>query len=173
MRAALIDTSAIAHNVRHVKKLAGVPEFIAVVKADGYGHGAARTGRAAIEGGATRIGTADLDEALALIRDRIATVPILAWLHSSTDPFAEAAAAGIEIGVSSVAQLDAAANAFRNGRPTTVHIKVETGLGRGGAAPAEWPALFAHAHRYQDTGRVRVLGLFSTASLDASPWISS
>jgi alanine racemase len=164
VREALIDTSAIAENVRHLKRTAGVAEFIAVVKADGYGHGAERAARAAIAGGATRIGTADLDEALTLIHAGITEVPLLAWLHTSTEGFEEAAAAGIEIGVSSLKQLDAAASAARNGRPVAVHIKLETGLGRGGAAPDTWPVLFAQARRQQDDGRIHVVGLFSHLS---------
>ena len=69
MREAQIDVGAIASNVRHLKRLTGV-EVIAVVKADGYGHGAARAALAALEGGATRLGVADIDEALQAVELR-------------------------------------------------------------------------------------------------------
>src|SRR5439155_1127157 len=66
LRRARIDAGAIADNVRVLRAAAGTPEFLAVVKADGYGHGAATAARAALEGGATWLGVADPEEALAL-----------------------------------------------------------------------------------------------------------
>ncbi|MGP6176273.1 alanine racemase [Microbacterium sp. A196] len=163
MREAIIDTSAIIANVRHLMQIAGTAEFIAVVKADGYGHGALRAARAAVAGGATRIGTADLGEALALAGHGL-EVPLLAWLHPPGRSFEDAAAASIEIGISSHQQMEASASAATGRRPTGIHLKLETGLGRGGAAPAEWPALFARAKQLENTGLVRVLGLFSHLS---------
>ncbi|HWT34508.1 MAG TPA: alanine racemase, partial [Microbacterium sp.] len=77
-REAVIDTSAISDNVRHLRRLTGV-EVIAVVKADAYGHGAARAATAALAGGASRLGVAEIPEALALRRAGI-DAPILAWL---------------------------------------------------------------------------------------------
>src|SRR5690606_8211662 len=62
-REALIDTGAISANVARLKAHSGGGEFIAVVKANGYGHGAAIAARAAIAGGATRLGVADLEAA--------------------------------------------------------------------------------------------------------------
>ncbi|MFT4212963.1 MAG: alanine racemase, partial [Microbacterium sp.] len=62
MREATIDVAAIEANVRQLRRLVGV-EVIAIVKADGYGHGAARTAAAALAGGATRLGVADIGEA--------------------------------------------------------------------------------------------------------------
>lgn len=164
MREAVIDTAAITENVRHLKQIAGTSEFIAVVKADGYGHGALRAARAAIDGGATRIGTADLDEALSLANAGLREVPLVAWLHWRGSRFEDAAAAGIELGIGSHEQLEAAAGVAREGRPTGIHLKLETGLGRGGAAPADWPALFARAAELEQGGRVRVTGLFSHLS---------
>ncbi|MGO1543233.1 MAG: alanine racemase [Gulosibacter sp.] len=162
-RRALIDTAAISSNVAHLKQLAGVEEFIAVVKADGYGHGAIRAARAAIAGGATRIGVADIDEALALVRGGIVNVPVLAWLHAPGACFADALSAGIELGIVSVTQLEAVAEASTAGR-AAIHLKVETGLGRGGAAPAEWAALFRRARELEQAGRLEVVGMFSHLS---------
>lgn len=162
MREAQIDVGAIAGNVRHLKRLTGV-EVMAVVKADGYGHGAARSARAALEGGATRIGVADIDEALALRRAGI-MAPILAWLHAPGASFAAAAEAGIEIGVSSFDQLQAAAAAASMDRPTAIHLKLETGLARNGIAPEDWHMVFAETARLERIGRLRVVGLFSHLS---------
>ncbi len=162
MREALIDVGAIAANVRHLRRLTE-SEVIAVVKADGYGHGAVRSARAALEGGARRLGVADVTEALALRRAGI-DAPILAWLHAPGASFDEAAALGIELGVSSFDQLLAAAAAAPAGRPTGIHLKVETGLGRNGIAPADQRVVFAEAARLERIGRVRVIGIFSHLS---------
>jgi alanine racemase len=162
MREALIDVSAITANVRHLRRLTD-SEVIAVVKADGYGHGAVRSAVAALEGGASRLGVADVAEALALRRAGI-DVPLLAWLHAPGASFVEAAAHGVELGISSFDQLLAAAAAASADRPVDVHLKVETGLGRNGVAPADWRTVFAEAARLERIGRLRVVGIFSHLS---------
>lgn len=162
MREALIDTAAISENVRHLRRLTE-SEVIAVVKADGYGHGAVRSAVAALDGGATRLGVADITEALALRRAGI-DAPILAWLHAPGASFAEAAAVGIELGISSFDQLQAAAAAASAERAVGVHLKVETGLGRNGIAPADLPVVFAEAARLERIGKLRVVGVFSHLS---------
>lgn len=165
-REAVIDVGAIEHNVRH---LAGLTEseVIAVVKADGYGHGAERSGRAALAGGAARLAVADIPEALQL-RDAGIDAPVLAWLHAPGTDFAAAAAARIELGVSSLEQLRAAARAGSTDRPVTVQLKVETGLGRNGIAPADYGAVFAEAAEYERQGVIQVLGIFSHLSNTSS-----
>ncbi|MDX2377230.1 alanine racemase [Microbacterium sp. LRZ72] len=163
MREAVIDTSAIAANTRHLRRLAGVDELIAVVKADGYGHGAVRAARAALEGGATRLGVADIGEALALRRAGI-VAPVVAWLHAPGVSFAEAAVCDIEIGVSSFDQLLQAADAASIDRPVSVHLKIETGLSRNGIAPEDQPVVFAEAARLERLGKVRVVSIFSHLS---------
>lgn len=162
MREATIDIGAIEDNVRHLRRLVGV-EVLAVVKADGYGHGAARTAAAALAGGATRLGVADVAEALALRRAGI-DAPILAWLHAPGATFGEAVEHGVEIGVSSLEQLNAAAAAATGERPATVQLKLETGLGRNGIAPGTDRVVFAEAARLERLGRIRVLGIFSHLS---------
>ncbi len=162
MREALIDVDAIADNVRHLRRLTQTP-VIAVVKADGYGHGAVRAARAALAGGAERLGVADLAEAFAL-RDAGVEAPIVAWLHAPGTDFTRAVAQNIELGVSSFAQLQDASAAASAGRPAVVHLKVETGLGRNGIEPAEWPRVASEAARLERIGRLRVLGVFSHLS---------
>ncbi|WP_296195472.1 alanine racemase [uncultured Microbacterium sp.] len=161
LREAVIDTDAIADNIRHLGRLTGT-EIIAVVKADGYGHGAVRAARAALAGGASRLGVAGVDEALALRRAGI-DAPILAWLHGPDTSFAEPVRLGIEIGVSSMDQLQRVADAVP-GRVAGVHLKIETGLSRNGVAPADWPAVVSEAARLERVGRIRVIGLFSHLS---------
>lgn len=162
LREATIDTGAIAANVRHLRRLTDA-EVIAVVKADGYGHGAVRSAAAALEGGATRLGVADVGEALALRRAGI-DAPVLAWLHAPGATFGEAAAQGIELGISSIDQLLSAAAAGSSTRAVGVHLKLETGLGRNGIAPADYAVVFAEAARLERIGKIRVIGIFSHLS---------
>lgn len=162
-REATIDLGAIADNVRHFRRLTDA-EVIAVVKANGYGHGAAETAIAALAGGATRLGTATLDESFALRRAGI-TAPLVAWLHEPGRRFDDAVEAGIEIGVSSLEQLLAAADAA----PASVHLKVDTGLSRNGVAAEHLDQVLAEAARLERIGRIRLVGMFSHlsgASLD-------
>jgi alanine racemase len=162
LREAVIDVGAITANVRHLRRLTD-SEVIAVVKADGYGHGAVRSAVAALEGGASRLGVADVGEALALRRAGI-TAPIVAWLLAPGASLVEAADAGIEFGISGMDQLLRAAAASTAERPTGVHLKLETGLGRNGVAPEDWRTVCAEAARLERIGRVRVIGLFSHLS---------
>lgn len=110
LRLATIDLAAVRHNVSTVKSLVGDAEVMAVVKANGYGHGAVEVARAALSAGATWLGVADVDEAVVL-REAGLTAPILAWLHDADPHFDVALRYGIDVGVSSVAQLEAAAAA--------------------------------------------------------------
>lgn len=162
MREATIDVGAIEDNVRHLRRLTE-SEVIAVVKADGYGHGAVRSAVAALAGGATRLGVADIAEAIALRRAGI-DAPIVAWLHAPGTSFVEAASHGIELGISSFEQLLAAAAAASADRPVAVHLKLETGLSRNGIAPADQRVVFAEAARLERIGRLRVVALFSHLS---------
>jgi len=159
MREAVIDLGAISANVEFLRAAAGVDAMV-VVKADGYGHGAVPAARAAVEGGAGWLGTADLDEALALRAAGI-TTPILAWLHEADADFAAAIEAGVDVGVSSLEQLEALAAA--PGR-AEVQLKVDTGLGRNGATAAEWPLLVAAAAAHERAGRLHVRGVWSHLS---------
>ncbi len=161
-REATIEVDAIADNVRHFRRLTGV-EVIAVVKANAYGHGAAGAAVAALAGGATRLGVAEIPEALDLRRQGI-RAPIVAWLHAPGERFEQAAAEHVEIGISSYDQLVAAAAAAQVDRPLGVHLKLETGLSRNGIAPEDWGRVLAEAARLERIGRLRVTGLFSHLS---------
>ena len=86
---------------------------MAVVKANAYGHGAVECARAALAGGADWLGVADLTRRVAAAGCRASTRPLLAWLHDPDADFAPAIEAGVDIGVSSLAQLEAVAAARR------------------------------------------------------------
>ncbi|WP_425843998.1 tRNA (adenosine(37)-N6)-threonylcarbamoyltransferase complex ATPase subunit type 1 TsaE [Agrococcus sp. TSP3-2-1] len=148
-----VDAVVIAANVRVLAARVGVP-VLGVVKAEGYGHGALVSARAMLEGGAAMLGVVDLAEAVAL-RDAGIEAPLLAWLHGPRTDFRIAARRGIEVAVSSIAQLEAAADAG-----ATIHLKVDTGLGRNGVARGDRAAALARATELV-RGGARVRGLMS------------
>lgn len=165
-REATVELEAIAENTRHFRRLTGT-EVIAVVKANAYGHGAAASAVAALSGGATRLGVAEIAEALELRRAGI-TAPIMAWLHAPDERFEQAAANRIEVGISSFDQLEAAAAAAGVNDPVGVHLKLDTGLSRNGVTEAAWGRVLAEAARLERIGRIRIVGLFSHLA-NASP----
>ncbi|CAN3127520.1 alanine racemase [Mycobacterium sp. smrl_JER01] len=157
----VVDLDAIAHNVAVLREHAGSAAVMAVVKADGYGHGAAEVARAALAAGAAEIGVATLGEALALRRDGI-TARVLAWLHPPGTDFAPALSAGIDLAVSSERQLADLLDAVtRTGVTADVTVKVDTGLNRNGVSPADYPAVVDALWRAVSDGAVRVRGLMS------------
>ena len=125
---AVVDLDAVVHNVQVLREHAGSAAVMAVVKADGYGHGATRVARAALRAGAAELGVATIAEALELRRDGI-TAPVLAWLHPPGVDFASALAADIQIGISSTRQLDEVLEAVRR-TGTTAQLTVEVDTGR-------------------------------------------
>lgn len=156
-----VDLSAIRANVAELRARAGRAEVMAVVKADGYGHGLVPAARAAQAGGATWLGTAVLAEALML---RAAGVDgrLMAWLAAPGERWADALAADIDVSASAGWALDEIADAARaTGRVARVHLKVDTGLGRSGATTADWPALVDAALKAQAEGVLEVVGLWS------------
>lgn len=158
---ATIDLDALAHNVAVVRGRAGGTPVMAVVKADGYGHGAVPIARAMLAAGVRELGVCTLHEALEL-RSAGIDEPILSWLHSPDADFAPAIEADIELGVSTTRHLLAVAEAGRRlGVAATVTIKVDTGLNRNGVNAEDWPELLASAVKQQAAGHVRVRGVFT------------
>jgi alanine racemase len=159
--AAVVDLAAIRHNVGVLREHAGDAGVMAVVKADAYGHGLLPCARAALDGGAAWLGVALLAEGLAL-RAAGVTAPVLAWLTVPGDRYAEAIAAGIDVGVSAPwALAEVAAAAAAAGRPARVQLKVDTGLGRNGVPLDAWPDLLDATLKLQAEGVLRLTGVFS------------
>ncbi|WP_432080244.1 alanine racemase [Streptomyces sp. WAC 04229] len=160
-----IDLAALRSNVRALRERAPGAALMAVVKADGYGHGAAPCARAAVEAGATWLGTATPQEALALRAE--AGLPddvrIMCWLWTPGGPWREAVEAGLDVSVSALwALTEVTAAARLAGRPALVQLKADTGLGRGGCQPgADWEELVRQALRAEAEGLLRVTGLWS------------
>jgi len=163
LRRAIVDTSALTANAAHVAAVVAPAAVMAVVKADGYGHGATEVARAALAGGATWLGVADVDEALALRAEGI-DAPVLAWLHGDDPDFTIAVAHDVTLGISTRTQLERAADAGSPAHPARVHLKVDTGLGRNGIQRSDWAAVFEAAREAEASGRLVVEGLFSHLS---------
>lgn len=164
-----IDLAAITANTRQLAAIAPTSQLMAIVKADGYGHGILPAASAALAGGARWLGCAYLHEALTL-RDAGIDAPILAWLHTPADPLEVALDAGIDLGISSLTQLDRALSAGSRQRPVRAHLKADTGLTRNGARPEQWQQLCRAAARAQDAGTLELIGIFShLAASDLGP----
>ncbi|WP_248838726.1 alanine racemase [Frankia sp. AgKG'84/4] len=166
---AAVELDAVRDSVAALAARAGSAATMAVVKADGYGHGMIPCARAALDGGATWLGTAFLDEALALRAAGI-TVPLLCWLAAPGERYGAAIDAGIDVSASAPWALrEIAAAARATGRPARVHLKVDTGLGRAGSTPADWPALCDAAAVLRAEGLIETFGVWSHLAFADSP----
>jgi alanine racemase len=130
-----ISASAIAHNVRALKAVVGDSLFCAVVKANGYGHGAELAAKAALVGGADMLAVAIIDEGIEL-RESGVTAPILLLAEVPPDTIVAALENGLTLTVGSIDGARAAvARAEAFGGRHRVHVKVDTGMHRMGVAP--------------------------------------
>ena len=159
-----IDLDAIRHNAAALTPPGAA--LMAVVKADGYGHGAAPVARAALEAGATWVGVALVEEGMAL-RDAGIDAPIL--VTSEVPPGSEAIAIAARLTPTLYSDVGLArlAEAAR-GAPIAVHVKVDTGMHRVGVWPPE--AAPAFAERVVRAG-LDVEGLwthFASSEIDAA-----
>jgi alanine racemase len=166
---ARIDLDAIRANVGTLAERAGNAAVMAVVKADGYGHGMVPSARAALEGGASWLGVAMADEAREL-RGAGITAPTLAWLLGPSDDWTAIASLDVDLSVNAIWALEKATEAAATtGRPTRIHLKVDSGLGRAGAPIADWPDLVDAAAKAQADGSVDVIGIWSHLAYADNP----
>ena len=155
-----IDLAAFRSNVAALRRHADVPVMI-VVKADGYGHGMLECAREARAAGAEWLGVATPAEALQL-REAGDSGPMLAWLYGVDEDLAPLVAADVDVSAQSVEQLGrlvaAAAVVERRAR---VHLKIDTGLSRNGAASYDWQHVCTVAAEAEQAGAVEVVGIWS------------
>ncbi|MFE0644957.1 alanine racemase [Streptomyces sp. NPDC058877] len=158
-----IDLGALRANIRTLRARVGPHvRIMAVVKADAYGHGAVRCARAALDAGADWLGTATPHEALALRAAGIADVPVMCWLWTPGDPWDRGIEAGLDMSVSGTWALEEVVEAARRtGGTARIQLKADTGLGRNGCQPADWPELVGAALKAEVDGLVKVTGLWS------------
>ncbi len=158
---ATIDLGAIRDNVAELDRRAGDAGVIAVIKADAYGHGLIPSARAALAGGARYLAVAQLAEALSL-RAAGVTAPLLTWLFAPGDDLTEAARAGITLSAGAPWAIEAVGAAAREtGVTVRTHIKVDTGLGRGGSWGDDLDAVLRRAAELEAEGAVEIEGIWS------------
>ena len=139
-----IDLDAVRHNAGVLSDLVGPAALCAVVKADGYGHGDLPVARAALEGGATWLAVALVEEGVAL-REAGIEAPILLLSEPPVEGMAEAVSRGLVPTVYTAGGIeDLSRVAAGSGHPPVpVHLKVDTGMHRVGADPEDAPLLAA------------------------------
>jgi alanine racemase len=174
--AAIVDLGAIATSVAACAAAAPTAAVLAVVKADGYGHGLIPSARAALAGGAQWLGTAHVAEAVKLRAAGI-VAPLLSWLNPPGTPLAPAIAAGIDLAVSAPwAVREVLAAAALTATPARIHLKIDTGLHRNGATLRDLDELLAVVAAAQADGVIDVVGMmthFAYADDPANPTISA
>ncbi|MFC4852638.1 alanine racemase [Actinophytocola glycyrrhizae] len=159
-----VDLSAVAANTRRFVRTTSAA-VMAVVKADGFGHGLADVARTAVDNGATWLGVTSITEGVA-VRESGVDAPVLSWLNPVDADVATAAGHRIDLAVPSVRHLDAVAAAGAGAR---VHLQLDTGMARDGAAEAEWRALMTAARRAEAAGSVAVAGVMGHLAMATEP----
>lgn len=137
-----IDLGAVRHNVRAVKQaLAPGVRLMAVVKADGYGHGAVPVAQAALEAGADALAVAQQEEG-GILRQASIAAPLLVMGAFQSEQAGQAVRWRLDQAVCSAqAALALSEAAVRAGWRAPVHLKVDTGMGRIGVAPEQAPEM--------------------------------
>ena len=153
----IVDLGAIARNIARIRHVTATP-ILAVVKADGFGHGIIEVATTALESGVAWLGVATVDEALTL-RSAGIVAPVLCWLADPWCDLRAAVTAGVTISCANIETLEAVAAL---GCAAEVHLELDTGMSRGGAGGAYWDSLFTAALA---SSSVRVTGLWSHLAL--------
>jgi alanine racemase len=166
-----VDLNNIRHNVVQLARLVSPAGLMAVVKADGYGHGSVAAAYAALEAGATWLGVALVEEGVEL-RDAGIDMPILLL----SQPPVEAARAVVDAGLTPVvctlrfidALAKAAADAGVESQP--VHLKVDTGMHRIGCSPSEALDLAPVIKKHRELHLQGLLTHFAAADEPDNPY---
>lgn len=159
-----VDLSAVATNTRtFVRSTRGA--VMAVVKADGFGHGLGDVARTALANGATWLGVTSIDEGVAA-RETGVDAPVLSWLNPVDADLETAARHHVDLAVPSVAHLDAIIAA---GVHTRVHLHLDTGMARDGAAQEDWHELMTATRQAEAAGHVTVVGVMGHLARAAEP----
>lgn len=154
-----INLSAIADNLKLIKNKTNA-QVLAVVKADAYGHGLLPVARAAQDSGADWLGTALLEEALALRSGGI-TKPIIAWLTPMGEDFKTAINLDIDLSISSTELLNEIVLAGKSvNKVPNIHIEVDTGMSRGGVGD-DWDNFVIQVVNSVKANQIKVIGIWS------------
>jgi alanine racemase len=154
-----VDLQAIKNNLTLIKSKTSA-QVLAVVKADGYGHGLIPVSKAAIEAGADWLGTALLEEAIELRKNGI-KVPIIAWLTPCGEDFKEAINLDIDLSISSLEVLTEIVTAGEQLKKLPrVHIEIDTGMSRGGIGD-DWKVFALECSGLIKENKLEVVGIWS------------
>ncbi|HUZ20118.1 MAG TPA: alanine racemase [Acidimicrobiales bacterium] len=161
-----VDLAAVRHNAGLLARLVAPAQLCAVVKADGYGHGAPDVAAAALDGGATWLAVALVEEGLAL-RAAGVTAPVLLLSEPTDEAMREAVAHGLTPTLYRHGGVAAARRAATGvARPVPVHLKVDTGMHRVGASPRDAPAV---ARAIASAPELELEGLFTHLAVADEP----
>ncbi len=157
-----VDLEAISHNIRALQELASGSQFMLAVKSNAYGHGLHEVVRTGLEAGVSSFGVLESTAGIDL-RAAGVEVPLFAWMHGQDTDFAAAAEARVDLGVQTFWQLEAIAASDAACTPR-VHLKIDTGLHRGGADQPRWAEFVTEALRLQSLGKLEVVAAWSHLS---------
>lgn len=162
-----IDLDAIAANVAALKAQASAPKLMAVVKADGYGHGMVPAARAAVAGGADWLAVALVEEGQEL-RAAGVEAPVLVMTEPPVSAVSALLDAGLTAAVYTPAFTDALSQAAvqRDAGPAPVHLKLDTGMRRVGVPQADWDDAL---RRVRDAPGLELQGLWSHLAVADEP----
>jgi alanine racemase len=162
----VIDDGAIARNVESIIRTTETP-LMAVLKADAFGHGPQAD--VVLGAGASSIGVTTIEEALAL-RTAGTRAPILSWLNPVDAEWGDAVRSGIDLAVPGLPHLFAIAGAaLAVGLTARVHLHLDVGMSRDGAAPEDWTTLMHFAAEWERRGAIRVVGVMAHLSSAQDP----
>ena len=154
-----VDLTAIAHNLNLIKAKSNA-QVLAVVKADAYGHGLIPVAKAAVAAGAHWLGTALLEEGIAL-RAAGVKAPLICWLTPLGEDLKTAIKNNIDLSVSSMELLEEIIDAGRAANIVPrIHLEVDTGMTRGGVRN-DWAEFVAEIAKAVKDNGVEVVGLWS------------
>ena len=154
-----INLSAIADNLKLIKGKTNT-QVLAVVKADAYGHGLIQVGKAAEAAGANWLGTALLEEGIAL-RNSGVKVPIISWLTPLGENFKTAINLDIDLSISSIELLAEVISAGKVVKKIPrVHIEVDTGMSRGGVGD-DWQLFLTELSKSVKANEINIIGIWS------------
>jgi len=154
-----VNLSAIADNLKLIKSKTDA-QVLAVVKADAYGHGLIQVGKAAADAGAEWLGTALLEEAIALRKSGI-KIPIISWLTPLGEDFKTAIDLDVDLSISSIELLNEVVAAGKSVKKIPrVHIEVDTGMSRGGVGD-DWQIFLDQLIKASISKEINVVGIWS------------
>jgi alanine racemase len=154
-----INLAAIAENIKFIKSKTSA-QVLAVVKADAYGHGLINVAKAAEKAGADWLGTALLEEGIALRNGGI-TKPIISWLTPIGEDFRTAINLDIDLSVSSIELLNEIILVGKSiNKVPRVHIEIDTGMNRGGFGD-DWGLLLPEIVKAVKANEIKAIGIWS------------